>query len=532
MAATSASWPTSAARSRQAATGRRASFSPDGRRLAIAVLDGTVRIVATDGRGPEKRLNGHYGYVYSARFSPDGSRLVTASQDATARIWDLASGTSRTLTHADAVESATFSPDGKHVATAGGDGVLRVWDADAPGAPRTVRFGRPALLSARYSPDGRRIVTAGIDGIVRVVDVRTLSIIAVFTGHRGQATQADFIDNGDAVVSVGEDGTLRTWASSHVIVIPAYLESVSLSPSGRFVTGADQSGAVAIWDLETGARRSLWRHAATSFVKFSADGAHIASASWDGTVRVGEPDGGAVQRVRAGGLAKYSVALDRHATRVAFGGSDSDPRVVIVSIGDGRRVVLRGHTEIVWDIDFSPDGTHVVTASEDGTARLWNASNGHLERTLEGHGEGVTTARYSPGGKSVVTAGKDGTARVWPVTGGSPRILRGHAGPVSSAAFNARGDRIVTAGADGTVRVWSSRGGDPLITVDMHLDEARGAAFTPDGRRAVSVGADGVIRAVGCDVCGPFPSVLSLARARSRMNLSAADQRRHLPQGG
>jgi WD40 repeat protein len=305
-----------------------------------------------------------------------------------------------------------------------------------------------------------------------------------------------------------------------------------VSPSGRFVTGADQSGAVAMWDLKTGAHRTLWRHAMTSFTKFSADGGHIASASWDSTVRVGEPSGGPVQRVRAGGLAKYSVALDRHATRVAFGGSDSDPRVVIVSLRDGRRVILRGHTEIVWDIDFSPDGAHVVTASEDGTARLWNAANGHLERTLEGHGEGVTTARYSPNGKFVVTAGKDGTARVWPVAGGSSRILRGHAGPVSSAAFNARGDRVVTAGADGSVRVWSSRGGDPLITVDTHLDEAHGAAFTPDGRRVVSVGEDGVIRAVDCDVCEPFPAVLSLARARVRMNLSASDQKRYLPQGG
>lgn len=506
-------------------------FSPDGRRLAVAVSDGTVRVVSVEDADQVTRLSGHWDFVNAASFSPDGTRLVTASEDATARIWDVSAATSRPLPHPAGVQSATFSPDGEHVATAGADGVLRIWNVVGGGGPMKIRLGRQPLFSVRYSPDGRRLVAAGGDGVVHVLDVRTASVIAALKGHRGKALSADFVAGG-AVVSAGEDGTLRTWAAPPVTAIPAHLHSVSISPTGRFATGGQESGAVEIWDLASGTRRRLSAHSGPSFARFSSDGSRIGSASWDGEVRVLNPDGGRPRVVASDALAKYSVALDRDAGRIAFGGSDSNPSAVIVSLDDKREVVLKGHTEAIWDVDFSPDGAHVVTASEDGTARIWDAADGRLERVLRGHGEGLKRARYSADGKLVVTAGADGTARVWRVADGSARILRGHAGAVSSAAFNPRGDRVVTAGDDGTVRVWSAAGGSPLLVVTTHRYVALDAVFTPDGQRVVSVGQDGVLRVVSCEICGSFDAALRIARQRAHTNLSRADQERALPRDG
>ncbi|WP_429461900.1 WD40 repeat domain-containing protein [Paraburkholderia sp. JPY465] len=104
---------------------------------------------------------------------------------------------------------------------------------------------------------------------------------------------------------------------------------------------------------------------------------------------------------------------------------------------------------------FSPDGRRVLTASADGTARVWDAATGKQIGQFSGHQGAVGSAAFSPDGQRVVTASADGTARVWDVaTGQVIAQLTGHHGAVSSAAFSPDGERVVTASADQTARVW------------------------------------------------------------------------------
>ena len=98
---------------------------------------------------------------------------------------------------------------------------------------------------------------------------------------------------------------------------------------------------------------------------------------------------------------------------------------------------------------FSPDGTKVVTASDDGTARVWETTRGESLVTLIGHEDVVNSAAFSPDGTRVVTASDDGTARVWDAVAGELlTILAEHDSWVLSAGFSSDGARIGTATYD------------------------------------------------------------------------------------
>jgi WD40 repeat protein len=107
---------------------------------------------------------------------------------------------------------------------------------------------------------------------------------------------------------------------------------------------------------------------------------------------------------------------------------------------------------------FSADGSRVVTASYDRTARIWDGTSGKEIALLRGHDDWVKSAVFSADGSRIVTASSDGTARVWDgISGKEIAVLRGHEGFINSAAFSADGSRIITASDDKTARIWDSR---------------------------------------------------------------------------
>ena len=111
---------------------------------------------------------------------------------------------------------------------------------------------------------------------------------------------------------------------------------------------------------------------------------------------------------------------------------------------------------------FSPDGSRIVTASDDKTARVWNAVTGALIAELKGHADYVDSAAFSPNGSRIVTASVDKTARVWRADSGALIAeLKRHGSWVVSAAFSPDGSRIVTASVDTTARVWRAATGVP-----------------------------------------------------------------------
>jgi WD40 repeat protein len=122
----------------------------------------------------------------------------------------------------------------------------------------------------------------------------------------------------------------------------------------------------------------------------------------------------------------------------------------------------------------------VVTASVDGTARVWRADGTGEPVVLRGHEGSVVSAAFSPDGTHVVTASSDDAAQVWRADGtGEPVVLRGHERPVWSAAFSPDGTHVVTAAEDRTARVWRVEWRTLLAFLAMSTT----ACLTPEDRQ-------------------------------------------------
>jgi len=195
--------------------------------------------------------------------------------------------------------------------------------------------------------------------------------------------------------------------------------------------------------------------------------------------------------------------------------------------------VLHGHEHLLFSAVFSPDGTRVLTASSDHTARLWNATSGQQLQVLRGHEDVVSSAMFSPDGARVLTASDDGTARLWDATSGQQlQVLRGHEGSVSSAVFSPDGTRVLTAsgdflGRDNIARLWDA--GQELLALRGHESWVSSAVFSPDGARVLTASSDDTARL--WPIFASVDALIATVRSRLPRGLSPDQRRRfYLPE--
>ncbi len=486
---------------------RSVSFSPDGRRLAAAGLDRSVKVWELGGRGGPLALRGGAGEVVAVAFSPDGGRLASLSAE-TARgrqgavttrtaltVWDARTWKERPALPGgtDEINAFAFSPDGKHLAAAGTDRTVRVWE-DGGSAPRTLRGHGDQVMTVAFSPDGTWLASAGMDQTVRVWEVAGGRELFALRGHDGTVYHVAFAPAGagtPTLASGGQDGMVKVWAPlarpnprpfrGHA----AGVSCVALSPdSSRLASASTDERAVRVWDVVTG--REVRRLPCGALnVAFSPDGRRLVTAGGDG-----------IDSGKEGELLVWDVE------------------------GGSAPVRLRGHNQFVISVAFSPDGKWIASAGanpraerlEDrvGEVKVWDANGGKERASFRpARGHAVSLA-FSPDGDHLAVASTEDTVRVYGVPGGKEAgAFRGHTGPVASVAFSPDGRRLAAGGADGVVLIWDAGSGRVLRSFRAHSAAVSALAYSPGEERLAT-------------------ATLDLARAKGEVKLWDADSVKEL----
>ena len=193
-----------------------------------------------------------------------------------------------------------------------------------------------------------------------------------------------------------------------------------------------------------------------------------------------------------------SERLDRWAG--PFSSREPDPRGFewgyLKNFGHREWLTLRhgeqpdGKPSAVYHVRFSPDGSRLVTAGKDGTARVWDAAGGRCLQVLDHKGTEVNSAAFSPDGKSVATASDDGFVRLWDVASCAVkrRFSPPHTDEAYAALFTPDGKRLVSASRDGRLVVWSASTGEELWRRDAEVGAVEALAISSDGSFAAAGG--------------------------------------------
>jgi WD40 repeat protein len=439
-------------------------FSRDGRRLASAGADGTVRVWDRQTGEALRTLRGHEGAVLAVAFSPEG-RLASGGADHTARLWDGEGNEVLALRgHTVDVASVAFSPDGTRLATGGGGderGELKVWRA-ADGTVLHAVDDLEPITALCFSPNGTRLATALRDSTVVVRDAATCApLLQLHLWGNAPCTGVAFsADAPQRIAAVNSEGSVRVWGpdGKDLYFLPDTLENVralALQPGrDHYLATAGAGGAVSVRYAASGKLAFVVRgHSRpVTCLTFSPDGRSLATASRDQTMKLWD-------------------VTSRH-----------------------EEFTVTSTTDRFTTVAFSPDSRRLAAAGQDRRVEVWDAATGRSLATLDGHGDEVTGAAFSPDGRWLASGGGDGTVRLWDADGGRElAVLTGHAGRVEGVAF-ARGGLLASAGADGTVRTWDAGAARQVLSLRAHEGAAACVSFSPDGRRLASGGHDGVVK--------------------------------------
>ncbi len=352
--------------------------------------------------------NGDAQFTASA-LSPDASLLVTGDTYGGITLWDVA--TSEPLKalfeHVDRIRAIAFSPDGRTMASGGADGKVVVWDVASGKKSRVLGADLSAVNGLAFSrPDGHLLASATADGLVRIWNTETGGLQRTLSGHFGSVDALAFGRDEHQLVTAGDDGQVMMWDAGDGRVVdsrPVFealdqtrsvrdIFDVDISADGARLAIAEGSN-VTIWDTATHGRLfTVSGHTNSVFrVRFSGDGKHIATTSWDGTVRVWRlPQSGAVgpqeihetERFFAkDSMAFGSVALAQGASGEVLAAMSFEGKSTTVwrLPGGGETLAVTAHEKPVEGVAFNPTGTAIATAGGSDGLKLWDLSGKRLK---------------------------------------------------------------------------------------------------------------------------------------------------------
>jgi WD40 repeat protein len=377
---------------------------------SLAAINRAVIFQTWDPVTLEEKTNGRSRRPTTAiRFSPDGRKIAIAVESATSVVlWDLKTDAAISLFNqtdyddatlrelivsVDRVSALAFGPNGKSLASAGGD-KWRIWDVTAGSELQSHEEKGAEVNALALSADGKLLVTGGRDGDLRLWDAGSGKLNLTLSGS-GQPINA-----------------------------------VALSSDGRLVAAGAQDGSTRLWELASGKLKTTIQghQGGVGAVCFSPDGKMLATAGDDSIARLWDPGSGeALGGAFKHNSRVNSVVFSPDSRALVTGCVDGSVQVWDTANGQ-LTGSFKAHADPVNALACSPDGKLLATGSDDRTVKLWTTQGWRELQTLRGHEISVCSLAFSPNSDTLAAGTGNNVIALWdPKTGTVKRMLRDRA---------------------------------------------------------------------------------------------------------
>ena len=494
----------------------RLAFSPDGRILISVDSPGTMHLWDTQ-TGEYKRVQRLAIPIISMAISPDGKTLVTADIGQKIRFWDMQMGAEIQLfdrTRGDilhiydvqkgSIYSLAFSPDGLLLATGNENSDIDLWDAET-GRHKLKLEGHDHLVcSVNFSPDGKTVVSGSWDGTICLWDAVSGKQINVFESENKYVFEkVVFSPDGSLIACAGNIGQVYLLdgnTAAHKKTLLGHTQRVNdIAFSPDMCTLASSSsldGSVRIWEVATGENiRTISNHfGENTCFTWSVDGKKIIVPGLYRTLYVWDAETGKIEKTyvdRDWRDKPKDVAVSPLGKTFAIASvTASSEKVVFIfdkETGEMQKI-LKGPTDDIHRVAYSPDGKMIAAASRDHFVWLWDAETGELKRTddiFDGHKAIVMSVVFSPDGKVIASGGHSQSVLLWdPETGEQNNILKGKSTVAAANAFSPDGKTLAISRLHNTISLFDlDTGMERKLPFDSGLPGyAFCLDFSPDGK--------------------------------------------------